>query len=106
MKINPRTNPNRCNIRANFYMKNSQHLDYLKCPFCLTTSLEVKPGPISCPECLAEFEINDRLECIFVDTLRMKLPVNGFVCGVCGLVQGDENSNCMYCDAELSTTLQ
>ncbi len=42
---------------------------------------------------LWEFEIDDRLECIFVDPINLKLPVNGFVCGFCGLVQGNESRN-------------
>ncbi len=74
-------------------------------PFCLNHSVEAKSGITSCPECSAEFETDDRLECIFVDTQSMKLPVKGFVCGSCGLVQGDENRHCVYCGAELSTTM-
>ena len=88
-------------------MDTSQQLDYLKCPFCLNHSLEAKPGKTTCPECSAEFEVDDRLECIFADTKKMRLlPVNGFVCNVCGLVQGDENRNCAYCRAELRSDLQ
>ncbi len=72
-------------------MDNSSHIDFLKCPFCLTHNLDAKPGKTTCPECSAEFEIDDRLECVFVDTSKMRLPVNGFVCRVCGLVQGDQD---------------
>ena len=78
----------------------------LKCPFCLNHIVDAKPGKTTCPGCSAEFEVDDRLECIFADTQKMRLPVNGFVCSVCGLVQVDEKRNCMYCGAELSTTLQ
>ena len=60
----------------------------MKCPFCLNHSVEAKPGRTTCPECSAEFEVDDRLECVFADTEKMRLPVNGFVCVVCGLVQG------------------
>ena len=85
---------------------NFQHLDYLKCPFCLNHKIEAKPGKTICPECSAKFEIDDRLECIFADTQQLRLPVNGFVCGACGLIQGDENRNCAYCGTELSTAIQ
>jgi hypothetical protein len=82
-------------------LDNTQQLDNLKCPFCLNHSLDAKPGKTTCPECSAEFEVDDRLECIFVDTQKMRLPVNGFVCGVCGLVQGDEVERCGYCGTEM-----
>ena len=48
--------------------------------------METKPEKTTCPECSAEFEVDDRLECIFADTKKMRVPVNGTVCGVCGLV--------------------
>jgi len=69
-------------------------------------SVEAKPGKTTCLECSTEFEIDDRGECIFADTLNMRLPVNGKVCGVCGLVQGDENRNCVYRGANLCTKIQ
>jgi hypothetical protein len=86
------------------FMASSQYIDFLKCPFCLNHSVDAKSGKPTCPECSAEFEVDDRLECVFADTQNLRLPVNGFVCGVCGLVQDDENTNCVYCGAELSTT--
>ena len=67
-------------------MTNYQHL---KCPFCQKHSILAKSGKTTCPECSAEFEIDDRLECIFADTQKMRMPVNGFVCAVCGLVFGN-----------------
>jgi hypothetical protein len=87
-------------------MSNAHQPFYLKCPFCLDHSLEAKPGKTTCPECSAEFEIDDRLECIFADTNKMRPPVNGMVCGVCGLVQGDQVEKCLYCAVELRTTFQ
>jgi hypothetical protein len=81
----------------------------IKCPFCQTHNIEATSGKTTCPECNTEFEIDDRLECIFInpDKLRLPLAVNGTVCcGVCGLVQGDEGERCGYCGAELSTKLQ
>jgi hypothetical protein len=87
-------------------MDNFQQFDHLKCPFCLNHNMEAKPGKIKCPECSVEFEIDDRLECVFADTSKMRLPVHGIVCSVCGLVQSDENSTCVYCGEGLSTALQ
>ena len=70
----------------------------IKCPFCLKNSVEAKSGKTTCPECSAEFEVDDRLECIFVnpDKLRLPMAVNGTVCGMCGLVQGDQVERCGY----------
>lgn len=72
-------------------MNNSQQLAHLKCPFCQNHSIEAKPGKTTCSECLAEFEIDDRMECIFINSNKLRLPmaVNGTVCGVCGLVFGN-----------------
>jgi hypothetical protein len=92
--------------RQNIILDSSQQFEYLKYSFCLKNSVEAKSGKTTCPECSAEFEVDDRLECIFADTQKMRLPVNGTVCGVCGLVQGDENRDCVYCGVELRTTLQ
>lgn len=88
-------------------MIKSEEYNKLKCPFCLNHGIEAKSGKTTCQECSAEFEIDDRLECIFADTSKMRLPVNGFVCSACGLVQGGhKNSTCVYCGTELSTALQ
>ncbi len=87
-------------------MDNSQQLSHLKCAFCLNFSVEAKPGKTACPECSAEFEIDDRLECIFMNSKKLRLPVNGTVCRICGLVQRDEVDRCGYCGAELTTTIQ
>ena len=38
--------------------------NFLKCPFCLSQSVEAKSGKSNCPVRFAEFEIDDRLECI------------------------------------------
>ena len=68
----------------------------IKCPFCLNDSVEAKSGKTTCPDCSAEFEIDDRLECIFADTQKIRLPVNGFVCSSCGLVQSEMYGNCLF----------
>ena len=36
--------------------------NFLKCPFCLSQSVEAKSGKSNCPVCFAEFEIDDRLD--------------------------------------------
>jgi hypothetical protein len=69
-------------------MDNSQNISFMQCPFCLSHSMEPKSGQSNCPECSAEFEIDDRLECVFVNPMNLKLPVNWRVCVSCGLVQG------------------
>lgn len=88
-------------------MKRLDHVTHkIKCPFCLKHNVEAKPGKTTCPECSAKFEIGDRLECVFADTQKMRLPVNGFVCSVCGLVQGGQREKCLYCGAKLNSSLQ
>ncbi len=87
-------------------MADSQHHDILKCPFCLSHGIEAKLSKTSCPECSAEFEIDDRLECVFVHPNKLRLPLKGLVCSCCGLVQELENSKCVFCEAELRTTVQ
>jgi hypothetical protein len=87
-------------------MTDSHQLDCLKCPFCLNHIEDAKPGKKTCPECSAEFEIDDRLECIFVNTKKVRLPLNGTVCGVCGLVQVDERATCLFCGNNLTLTMQ
>jgi hypothetical protein len=81
-------------------MEKSRYPDNLKCPFCLNHSVEAKPEKATCPECSAEFEVDDRIECVFADTQKMRLPVNGFVCVVCGLVQSEEVERCGYCGVD------
>jgi hypothetical protein len=87
-------------------LDSSQQLDYLKCPFCLNHNLEAKPGKTTCPECSIEFEIDDRLECMFADIKKMRLPANCFVCGACGLVQSGENRIWVYCGARINVSIQ
>ena len=79
---------------------------FLKCPFCLSQSVEAKSGKSNCPVCFAEFEIDDRLDCIFIGPINLKLQVNGFVCISCGFVQGCENRKCAFCGVELGTAVQ
>ena len=80
------------------------HIRHIECPFC-SGVLEPKIGKMKCPECHAKFEYDDRIECVFVDTSDLRLPVHGTVCSMCGLVQGEENQRCVYCDNDLSLEL-
>jgi hypothetical protein len=59
-----------------------------------------------CPVCFAEFEIDDRLECVFVDPAKLRLPVNGTVCPVCRLVEDDQVGRCVHCGIRMTTIPQ
>jgi hypothetical protein len=74
------------------------------CPFC-SYVLELRPGKMKCPECQARFEYDDRMECVFVDTSDLRLPVHGTVCPQCGVVQG-EGKRCLYCGKEMCCDVQ
>jgi hypothetical protein len=83
----------------------SKRKRYIECPFCIAP-LKPKVGKIQCPMCEAKFEYDDRMECIFVDTSDLRLPVHGTVCPQCGLVQGEDVQRCVYCGVEMSHILQ
>jgi len=51
----------------------------MMCPFCRETEVGHKTGSNTCPACKAGFEIDDRGECIFVDTDNPRIPVDGLV---------------------------
>jgi hypothetical protein len=91
---------------STLFMDSSQQLDFLKCPFCLKHSVEAIPGKTTCPDCSAEFEIDDRGDASLLTPKKMRLPVNGMVCNACGIVQSGEAERCGYCGVELSTKLQ
>jgi hypothetical protein len=61
----------------------------LICPFCLNAIAYYNPGEKICPRCQADFEIDDRGECVFVNPDKLRLPINGTVYRMCGLVQGE-----------------
>jgi hypothetical protein len=84
-------------------MKSSE---FLKCPFCHSPSIKKKVGQTTCAQCGAEFELDDREECVFVDPGKLRLPIEGTVCSQCGLVQGDQFENCLCCGAKLPCGLQ
>jgi hypothetical protein len=41
-------------------MADFQKFETLKCPFCLNLRIEAIAGKTICPECSAEFEVDDR----------------------------------------------
>jgi uncharacterized CHY-type Zn-finger protein len=80
--------------------------DYLKCPFCENQWAEPKSGKTKCFECSSEFEFDDRLECVFVNTEKLRLPAKGIVCPVCGLIQNDDVKTCLYCGMPINSNVQ
>ena len=83
----------------------SEPVNKLICPFCMNSDVIAKPGKVKCPVCDATFEIDDQLECIFVDLYNVRLPLNGTVCLSCGLVQGIESKACLNCGMEITTAV-
>ena len=79
---------------------------YFKCPFCENRCIEPETGKRKCPECGSEFEIDDRLECVFVNTKKLELPAKGTVCPLCGLIQNDEVKTCQYCGIGINSNVQ
>ena len=75
------------------------------CPFCRKTEIDSEPGKTICPNCQISFEIDDRGECVFVDTENPKIPVDGLVCAECGLVQQAKRDSCAYCGTLLNKTV-
>jgi len=53
--------------------------------------------PTICPSCQTVFEIDDRAECVFVDTGSPRMPMFGQVCTECALVQQDKWDSCVFC---------
>lgn len=58
-------------------------------PFCRQSDIPDNPGKTVCPSCNNGFKIDDRCECVFVDTEQLKMPMFGQVCTAFGLVQQD-----------------
>ena len=84
----------------------SETMDTLICPFCETRYVMAKPGKTCCSVCKTEFEVDDRLECVFADPDIVRLPLRGIVCSACGLVQGGDTNSCLYCGMSINTALQ
>ena len=80
--------------------------DTIRCPFCHYQEIEVNPGNTVCPKCEVAFEIDDRGECVFVDTNNPRLPIEGIICSRCGLVQGEDIEHCIFCKTSLNNNPQ
>jgi hypothetical protein len=78
----------------------------LKCPFCRNPIADPNPGEKICQKCQTEFEIDDSGECVFANPGILRLPVNGTVCRVCGLVKGKGRDRCGYCGVEFSLSIR
>jgi len=53
----------------------------MRCPFCLNPIVDPNPGEKICPKCQAEFEIDERGECVFANQENMRvtsLVLNNF----------------------------
>ena len=72
------------------------------CPFCRQSDIVDNSAKTVCPSCKTGFEIDDRGECIFVDTDTPRMTMYGQVCLECGLVQEGNRDTCVYCGTMLS----
>ncbi len=70
---------------------------HIRCPFCTEGKIPAEPGKTACQSCGAAFEIDDRVESIFVDLEEPRLPLEGTYCRGCGLLQPEESEECLYC---------
>jgi NMD protein affecting ribosome stability and mRNA decay len=70
-----------------------------ECPFCDSCNVQDESGRKRCLDCLAEYEIDERSECIFANTDSLSLPlkVKGTVCSHCGLLQDVDTAKCRLC---------
>ena len=75
------------------------------CPFCRQSDILENSGPTICPSCQTVFEIDDRGECVFVDTDSLRMPMFGQVCVECGLVQEIRRDACVYCGVAFNKTV-
>ena len=77
----------------------------IECSFC-SSAIETKIGKVKCPECHTRFEIDDRMECVFVDNSDLRLPIHGTVCPQCGLLQHEDVQRCLFWGQRLIGTMQ
>ena len=80
--------------------------DIFKCPFCGHEGIAAVPGKTICQKCAALFEIDDRADCVIVDPMTPRLPMDGTFSPACGLVQETEAGNCVFCKARLYGAIQ
>jgi DNA-directed RNA polymerase subunit RPC12/RpoP len=83
-----------------------ENQEYLKCPFCENRYIEAESGRHKCFECGSEFDIDDRLECFFANTEKLRLPAKGIVCPWCGLIQNEDVTTCLYCGRWVNSNVQ
>ena len=67
------------------------------CPFCRQSEIPDKSETTICPSCKTVFDIDDRGECVLVDTDSPRMPMLGQVCAECGLIQQGKRDLCVYC---------
>lgn len=97
-----------CSIEFNF--RKLQRLwikikgKYMVCPICRLSNVQDNSGSTTCPSCRTELEIDDRGECVFVNTDFLRMPVYDQVCGSCGLIQQDQRESCIYCGKHFNKT--
>jgi hypothetical protein len=77
-------------------------MPHSNCPFCASGNLRNESGKMTCLDCLAEYEIDERSECIFANTEDLHLPLRGTVCPHCGLLQGVDTAKCRLCGTSIS----
>ena len=77
----------------------SKYQPTIRCPFCVDGNINAEPGKSECPSCRAKYEIDDRVECLFVDLDNLRLPLKGTYCRQCGLVQGGYRKHRHFCGA-------
>ena len=75
------------------------------CPICRQSDIVDNSGPTICPTCNVGFEIDDRGECVFVDTGNPRIPMYGQVCAECGLIQQSKRDSCVYCGTIFNKTV-
>jgi len=78
----------------------------IRCPFCIYGNINAEPGKSECATCHAKFEVDDRIECVFVDLENPRLPLKGTYCRQCGLIQGGYRKYCHYCRALVRDRVQ
>lgn len=54
-----------------------QGSDQMICRFCRQSDIVDNSGTTICPSCKTVFEIDDRVECVFVNTDSLWMPMRG-----------------------------
>jgi hypothetical protein len=67
------------------------------CPFCRQTDIVDNSGNTVCPSCKTVFEIDDRGECVFVDTDSPRMPMLGRYAQNAGWFSKISRESCVWC---------